>query len=53
MNFREELRKAVGGCKELPDDWAATANATSERDRKVLGGSSGQRKETKDWMMEL
>ena len=38
----------MGGEEELPDDWTTTANIVMDRDRKVLGVSSKQRKEDKE-----
>ena len=46
--FREGIRRALGGEEELPDDWTTTANIVRDTARKVLGVSSKQRKEDKD-----
>ena len=43
--IREEIRRALGGEEELPDDWTTTANIVRGTARKVLGVSSKQRKE--------
>ena len=46
--FREEIRRALGGEEELPDDWTTTANIVRDTARKVLGVSSKQWKEDKE-----
>ncbi|KAK3546933.1 hypothetical protein QTP86_005126 [Hemibagrus guttatus] len=46
--FRQKLRKALGGQVVLPDDWETTAEVIRETGRKVLGVSSGRRKEDKE-----
>ncbi|KAK3534319.1 hypothetical protein QTP86_014230, partial [Hemibagrus guttatus] len=46
--FRQELRQALGGQVVLPDDWETTAEVVRETGRKVLGVSSGRRKEDKE-----
>ena len=46
--FREEIRWALGGEEELPDDWTTTANIVRDTARKVLGVQSKQRKEDKE-----
>ena len=46
--FREDIRRALGGEEELPDDWTTTANIVRDTARKVLGVSSKQRKEDKE-----
>ncbi|KAK3544154.1 hypothetical protein QTP86_003405, partial [Hemibagrus guttatus] len=46
--FRQKLRQALGGQVVLPDDWATTAEVIRETGRKVLGVSSGRRKEDKE-----
>ncbi|KAK3556228.1 hypothetical protein QTP70_006930 [Hemibagrus guttatus] len=46
--FREKLRQALGGQVALPDDWETTAEVIRETGRKVLGVSSGRRKEDKE-----
>ncbi|KAK3548490.1 hypothetical protein QTP70_013323 [Hemibagrus guttatus] len=48
--FRQKLRQALGGQVVLPDDWETTAEVIRETGRKVLGVSSGRRKEdTETW----
>ncbi|KAK3575637.1 hypothetical protein QTP86_031594, partial [Hemibagrus guttatus] len=46
--FRQKLRQALGGQVLLPDDWEITAEVIRETGRKVLGVSSGRRKEDKE-----
>ncbi|KAK3527989.1 hypothetical protein QTP86_013101 [Hemibagrus guttatus] len=46
--FRQTLRQALGGQVVLPDDWETTAEVIRETGRKVLGVSSGRRKEDKE-----
>ncbi|KAK3531759.1 hypothetical protein QTP70_028291 [Hemibagrus guttatus] len=46
--FRQMLRQALGGQVVLPDDWETTAEVIRETGRKVLGVSSGRRKEDKE-----
>ncbi|KAK3571578.1 hypothetical protein QTP86_014149 [Hemibagrus guttatus] len=46
--FRQKLRQALGGQVVLPDDWETTAEVIREIGRKVLGVSSGRRKEDKE-----
>ncbi|KAK3549360.1 hypothetical protein QTP70_034599, partial [Hemibagrus guttatus] len=46
--FRQKLRQALGGQVVLPDDWETTAEVIRETWRKVLGVSSGRRKEDKE-----
>ncbi|KAK3532647.1 hypothetical protein QTP86_027463, partial [Hemibagrus guttatus] len=46
--FRQKLRQALGGQVVLPDDWETTAEEIRETGRKVLGVSSGRRKEDKE-----
>ncbi|KAK3549961.1 hypothetical protein QTP86_016841, partial [Hemibagrus guttatus] len=46
--FRRKLRQALGGQVVLPDDWETTAEVIRETGRKVLGVSSGRRKEDKE-----
>ncbi|KAK3565629.1 hypothetical protein QTP86_012957 [Hemibagrus guttatus] len=43
-----KLRQALGGQVLLPDDWETTAEVIRETGRKVLGVSSGRRKEDKE-----
>ncbi|KAK3518697.1 hypothetical protein QTP70_008580 [Hemibagrus guttatus] len=44
----QKLRQALGGQVALPDDWKTTAEVIRETGRKVLGVSSGRRKEDKE-----
>ncbi|MCI4385399.1 hypothetical protein PGIGA_G00049990 [Pangasianodon gigas] len=44
----EKLRQALGGQVVLPDDWETTAEVIRVTGRKVLGVSSGRRKEDKE-----
>ncbi|KAK3541781.1 hypothetical protein QTP86_005445 [Hemibagrus guttatus] len=46
--FRQKLRQALGGQVVLPDDWETTAEVIRETGRKVLGVSTGRRKEDKE-----
>ncbi|KAK3528585.1 hypothetical protein QTP70_003750 [Hemibagrus guttatus] len=46
--FRQKLRQALGVQVVLPDDWETTAEVIRETGRKVLGVSSGRRKEDKE-----
>ncbi|KAK3518389.1 hypothetical protein QTP86_018463 [Hemibagrus guttatus] len=46
--FRQKLRQALGGQVVLPDDWETTAEVIRETGRKVMGVSSGRRKEDKE-----
>ncbi|KAK3557698.1 hypothetical protein QTP70_034164 [Hemibagrus guttatus] len=46
--FRQNLRQTLGGQVVLPDDWETTAEVIRETGRKVLGVSSGRRKEDKE-----
>ncbi|KAK3528113.1 hypothetical protein QTP86_023836 [Hemibagrus guttatus] len=46
--FRQKLRQALGGQVVLPDDWETTAKVIRETGRKVLGVSTGRRKEDKE-----
>ncbi|KAK3529595.1 hypothetical protein QTP70_032016, partial [Hemibagrus guttatus] len=46
--FRQKLRQALGGQVVLSDDWETTAEVIRETGRKVLGVSSGRRKEDKE-----
>ncbi|KAK3531115.1 hypothetical protein QTP70_011062 [Hemibagrus guttatus] len=46
--FRQKLRQALGGQVVLPDDWETTEEVIRETGRKVLGVSSGRRKEAKE-----
>ncbi|MCJ8739544.1 hypothetical protein PDJAM_G00048350 [Pangasius djambal] len=47
-SFRQKLRQALGGQVVLPDDWETTAEVIRVTGRKVLGVSSGRRKEDKE-----
>ncbi|KAK3513535.1 hypothetical protein QTP70_016470, partial [Hemibagrus guttatus] len=44
----QKLRQALGGQVVLPDDWETTAEVIRVTGRKVLGVSSGRRKEDKE-----
>ncbi|KAK3530735.1 hypothetical protein QTP70_000759 [Hemibagrus guttatus] len=44
----QKLRQALGGQAVLPDDWETTEEVIRETGRKVLGVSSGRRKEDKE-----
>ncbi|KAK3530300.1 hypothetical protein QTP86_023925, partial [Hemibagrus guttatus] len=46
--FRQKLRQALGGQVVMTDDWETTAEVIRETGRKVLGVSSGRRKEDKE-----
>ncbi|KAK3541996.1 hypothetical protein QTP86_009836 [Hemibagrus guttatus] len=46
--FRQKLRQALGGQVVLPDDWETTAEMIRDKGRKMLGVSSGRRKEDKE-----
>ena len=48
VEFREEVRHVLGGRKQVPVGWAATAEVVRETARKVLGLSSGKRKQDKE-----
>ncbi|KAK3570189.1 hypothetical protein QTP86_016499, partial [Hemibagrus guttatus] len=50
--FRQKLRQALGGQVLLPDDWETTAEVIRETERKMLGVSSGRRKEESEKMPE-
>ncbi|MBN3289671.1 CFDP2 protein, partial [Polypterus senegalus] len=45
IESREEVRKALGGSEELPDNWETTADVVRVTARRVLGMTSGKRKE--------
>ncbi|MCJ8728282.1 hypothetical protein PDJAM_G00002700 [Pangasius djambal] len=47
-DFRQKLRQALGGQVVLPDDWETIAEVIRVTGRKVLGVSSGRRKEDKE-----
>ncbi|KAI5099031.1 hypothetical protein C0J45_11170 [Silurus meridionalis] len=54
--FRKEVRQGLGGGEEVLDDLATTAEVIREAARKVLGVTSGKRKEDKEmwwWNEEL
>ncbi|KAI5625024.1 hypothetical protein C0J50_15415 [Silurus asotus] len=56
VRFREEVRERLSGVKEVLDDWATTAGVMREAARKVLGVTSGNRKEDKEtwwWNKEV
>ena len=42
LKFREEVRRALGGGEELPEDWGAAAEVMRKSAREVLGVTSGQ-----------
>ena len=47
--FREEIRRALGGKEELPDDWTTTAKVVSDTARQVLEEyHQNKRKEDKE-----
>ncbi|KAK3566491.1 hypothetical protein QTP86_034063 [Hemibagrus guttatus] len=46
--FKQKLRQALGGQVVLPDNWETTAEVIRVTGRKVLGVSSGRRKEDKE-----
>ena len=48
VKFKDEVIQALGGGEELSDDWEAAAEVVRETARKVLGVTSGQRKEDKE-----
>ncbi|KAK3512319.1 hypothetical protein QTP70_004619 [Hemibagrus guttatus] len=53
MQEKQKLRQALGGKVVLPDDWETTAEVIRETGRKVLGVSSGRRKEDEEtWWNE-
>ncbi|KAI5099810.1 gastrula zinc finger protein XlCGF28.1-like [Silurus meridionalis] len=54
VRFREEVRQGLGGVKEVLDVCGTTAGVMRETDRKVLGVTSGNRKEDKEmwWWYE-
>ncbi|KAI5624613.1 hypothetical protein C0J50_15839 [Silurus asotus] len=47
MRFREEVRQWLSGGEEALDDWATTAEVIRETASKILGMTSGNRKEDK------
>ncbi|KAI5108302.1 hypothetical protein C0J45_1896 [Silurus meridionalis] len=48
VRFTEEVRQGLVGGEEVLDDWAATAGVMREAARKVLGVTSGNRKQDKE-----
>ncbi|KAI5625329.1 hypothetical protein C0J50_15188 [Silurus asotus] len=48
VRFRKEVRQRLSGVKEVLDDWANTAGVMREAARKVLGVTSGNRKQDKE-----
>ncbi|KAI5627956.1 hypothetical protein C0J50_3222 [Silurus asotus] len=48
VRFREEVRERLSGVKEVLDDWATTAGVMRKASRKVLGVTSGNKKEDKE-----
>ncbi|XP_051784793.1 uncharacterized protein LOC127528352 [Erpetoichthys calabaricus] len=48
VEFREKVRQALGGSEELPNSWETTADVVRVTARRVLGVTSGQRKEEKE-----
>ncbi|KAI5090479.1 hypothetical protein C0J45_19340 [Silurus meridionalis] len=48
VRFRKEVRQGLGGGEEVPDDWGTTAGVMREAARKVLGVTSGNRKQDKE-----
>ncbi|XP_061621461.1 uncharacterized protein LOC133474126 [Phyllopteryx taeniolatus] len=51
--FREEVIQALGGRKELPEDWTTAAKVIREAGRRVLGVSSGRKGEKETWWWNL
>ena len=50
--FREEIRRALAGKEELPDDWTTTAKVVRDTARKVLRVSSKQERRQGDLVVE-
>ncbi|KAG2457342.1 CFDP2 protein, partial [Polypterus senegalus] len=48
VEFREEVREALGGSEELPDSWETTADVVRVTARRVLGVTFRMRKEEKE-----
>ena len=48
MEFREEIRRALGGGEDFPDDWTTTAKVVRDKARKIPGVSSRHRKDIKE-----
>ncbi|KAI5611767.1 hypothetical protein C0J50_1408 [Silurus asotus] len=48
VRFREEVRQGLGGGEEMLDDWGTTGGVMREAARKVLGVTSGNRKQDKE-----
>ena len=46
--FREGMRRALGGSEDLSDDWTTRAKVVMDISGKVLGVSSKHRKEDKE-----
>ncbi|XP_061629993.1 uncharacterized protein LOC133478218 [Phyllopteryx taeniolatus] len=51
--FREEVKQALGGREELPEDWTTAAKVIREAGRRVLGVSSGRKGEKETWWWNL
>ena len=49
--FRERLRQALSGCKELPNDWVTTATAIRETGREAFVKLSEQRPNDKETLV--
>ncbi|KAG2463133.1 CFDP2 protein, partial [Polypterus senegalus] len=49
VEFREEVRQALGGSEELPDSWETTADVVRMTARRVVGMTSGQKEEKETW----
>ena len=43
--FREELRQALGGQEVFSDDWTTTENVIRDTGKRVLGVSSGRKRD--------
>ena len=46
--FREEVKQALSCCEKKMHEWAIVADVVRKTARKVLGVSSGQKKEDRD-----
>ena len=46
--FREEVKQALSCCEKEMHEWATVADVVRKTGRKVLGVSSGQKKEDRD-----
>ncbi|XP_051782811.1 uncharacterized protein LOC127527635 [Erpetoichthys calabaricus] len=56
VEFREEVRQALGGSEELPDSWETTADVVRVTARRMLGVTSGKMNEEKEtwwWNEEI